>query len=75
MWSKILARFKRKQAETNYENVVCANCEAQFTGRFCSDCGQAVKDYDKPFSFVFYNFMGDILLSTLVFSNVYILAF
>ena len=56
---KLLQRFKRKKPETNFEDVKCANCETQFTGKFCPNCGQAVKDYDKPFSFVFYNFLGD----------------
>lgn len=56
---KFLSRLKRNKEEHNYENVVCANCETQFSGRFCPNCGQAVREYDKPFSFVFYNFMGD----------------
>ena len=56
---KLFQRFKKNKPETNYENVKCANCETQFSGRFCPNCGQAVKEYDKPFSFVFYNFLGD----------------
>lgn len=59
MWSKLLARFKKKQAEIDYKNIVCANCETEFSGHFCHNCGQAVKEYDKPFSFVFFNFLGD----------------
>lgn len=59
MWSKLLTRFKKRQAKPSYENVVCANCKTQFSGKFCPNCGQAVTDYDKPFSFVFYNFMGE----------------
>lgn len=57
---KFLSRFKQnKKVEENYENVVCANCKTQFSGRYCPNCGQALKEYDKPFSFVFYNFLGD----------------
>jgi hypothetical protein len=56
---KFLGRLKETQSETDFDNVVCANCETQFAGHFCPSCGQAVKEYDKPFSFVFYNFLGD----------------
>lgn len=59
MLSKFFARFKRKLPESEYENLVCQNCETEFSGHFCPQCGQAVKEYDKPFSFIFYNFIGD----------------
>lgn len=59
MWSEILSRFKRNKPEVDSVNVVCTNCETNFSGKFCPNCGQAVKEYDKPFSFVFYNFLGD----------------
>lgn len=59
MLSKFFARFKRKLPESEYENLVCQNCETEFSGHFCPQCGQAVKEYDKPFSFIFYNFVGD----------------
>ncbi len=51
--------FKPKSNNISYENIVCKNCETQFDGKFCPNCGQSVKDYDKPFSFIFYNFAGD----------------
>ncbi len=58
MWSKLKERLKNKPLEP-HENVVCQNCETSFSGHFCPNCGQAVKDYDRPFSFIFYNFVGD----------------
>lgn len=51
--------FKKKPKEVSFENITCKNCETQFDGKFCSECGQSVKDYDKPFAFIFYNFAGD----------------
>lgn len=51
--------FKKNRAEVSYVNVTCKNCETQFDGKFCPECGQSVNDYDKPFSFIFYNFAGD----------------
>ncbi len=59
MLSDLLSRLKRNKEDLNFEDVVCANCETRFSGKFCPNCGQAVKEYDKPFSFVFYNFLGD----------------
>lgn len=59
MLFNILARLKRKKKATVYQDVICLNCETKFSGNFCPNCGQAVKDYDKPFSFIFFNFMGD----------------
>jgi hypothetical protein len=51
--------FKGKTEEVSFENITCKNCETNFDGKFCPECGQSVKDYDRPFSFVFYNFAGD----------------
>lgn len=51
--------FKRKTVEVSFENQICNNCETKFDGKFCPECGQSVKDYDKPFSFIFFNFIGD----------------
>ncbi len=57
MWSKLKQRFKRKKAPPKDE--VCKNCETHFKGYYCPNCGQAVREYDRPFSFIFYNFLGD----------------
>jgi len=58
MWSKLKERLKRKPAAP-HENVVCKNCGTIFTGHYCPNCGQAVRDFDRPISFIFYNFLGD----------------
>jgi hypothetical protein len=59
MLPKILSRFKHSKSEEDYKNITCANCETKFDGHFCPKCGQSVKEYDKPISFVLYNFLGD----------------
>ncbi len=50
---------KNKKPDSGSENVTCKNCETKFSGHFCPECGQAFREFDKPFSFVFYNFVGD----------------
>ena len=50
---------KKDKKEVKHTNVNCKNCDTQFSGNFCPECGQSVRDYDKPFSFIFYNFIGD----------------
>ncbi len=59
MWSKLKERFKRKKSEEVHTDVVCLNCETKFTGNYCPNCGQAFKEYDRPFGFIIYNFLGD----------------
>ena len=41
------------------KEVNCPNCQTNFAGNYCPHCGQPVKDYDQPVSFIFYNFLGD----------------
>ncbi len=59
MWSKLTERFKGKDNSTWHIDVDCLNCGTNFSGHYCPNCGQAVKEYDKPFGFIFYNFLGD----------------
>lgn len=58
MLSKLKARIRRRNKQV-FEDVTCKNCDTVFTGRFCPNCGQAFKDYDRPFSFIVFNFMFD----------------
>ena len=59
MWSNLKERFKGKNNSNWHIDVECLNCETKFSGHYCPNCGQAVKEYDKPFGFIFYNFLGD----------------
>lgn len=56
----IKERFNRRKKEVSYDDFTCGNCETLFSGKFCPQCGQSVKDFDKPLSFIFYNFAGDL---------------
>ncbi len=62
MMSLFRGKFKKifQPAEKPvYENTTCKNCDTVFTGRYCTECGQSVDDFDKPFGFIFFNFLGD----------------
>jgi hypothetical protein len=37
----------------------CPNCRYSFQGHFCPNCGQQVAEFDQPFGFVFYDFLGN----------------
>ncbi|WP_430810217.1 MULTISPECIES: DUF3667 domain-containing protein [unclassified Carboxylicivirga] len=52
--------------------ITCKNCYQQFNGKFCSNCGQSVKELERPIRFMIADFMGTVitfdtrLLKTLV---------
>ena len=58
MLSRLKARIRRRKKQV-FEDVACKNCQTVFTGRYCPNCGQSFKDYDRPFSFLLFNFMFD----------------
>lgn len=39
--------------------VQCENCKHQFQGHYCPSCGQEVAEFNRPFGFIFYDFMGN----------------
>lgn len=51
-------------ADTNHstspESVKCKNCDHLFAGNYCPNCGQSVKDFDKPIQVLFIDFAGNL---------------
>ena len=45
-----------KQVETQN----CQNCETEFKGNFCPNCGQSVKEFQRPVKFLIVDFMGNM---------------
>lgn len=45
---------------TDTPSSVCRNCGLDFRGKFCPECGQSVKDYDKPLRFLFVDVAGNL---------------
>jgi len=39
--------------------VHCENCNHEFKGHFCPNCGQEVAEFNRPFGFVLYDFAGN----------------
>jgi hypothetical protein len=42
------------------EIIKCRNCETEFSGNFCPNCGQSKKNYDIPFHFLIIDFAGNV---------------
>ncbi len=74
-WPDYKKLFK-KEPEPAPQNITCKNCDTEFSGHYCPNCGQAVKEFDRPFSFVIYNFFGDFFsFDTRFFKTFYRLLF
>lgn len=56
---KQYTRSHEKVPTEGFPELTCQNCSLLFKGRFCPSCGQAVNEFDKPISFILYNFVGD----------------
>ena len=41
-------------------DATCANCAAPLTGQFCANCGQNVRDLQRPFRAMFADAIGDV---------------
>ena len=46
--------------EIKQEAISCKNCETQYKGNYCPECGQSNKSFDKPFRFIIADFAGNI---------------
>jgi len=56
-FSKLLLR--RQKPIEELEHVQCKNCDCEFQGYYCPNCGQEITEFNRPISFVFYDFMGN----------------
>jgi len=45
---------------TDIKTITCKNCETSFEGHFCPNCGQSVKDFDRPFSVLFFDILANM---------------
>lgn len=54
---KFERRNKIPVAELNPVN--CQNCGHEFKGHFCPNCGQEVAEFNRPFGFIIYDFVGN----------------
>ncbi len=43
------------------EQVKCKNCDHEFSGKYCPNCGQSVKELERPIRFMIADFMGTII--------------
>jgi len=55
-----LWKNKDKVEKSMDQVITCQNCETEFKGRYCPYCGQSIKEFDRPFSILIYDFMGTL---------------
>ncbi len=41
--------------------IVCKNCTTTFEGHYCPNCGQHIKEIERPIRFMFVDFMGTVV--------------
>ncbi|MBK3518340.1 DUF3667 domain-containing protein [Carboxylicivirga marina] len=46
---------------TEPQLINCKNCDHRFSGKYCSNCGQSVKELERPIRFMIADFMGTII--------------
>ncbi|PKQ62468.1 hypothetical protein BZG02_12120 [Labilibaculum filiforme] len=56
---KIIQKLPKKKGD-HFEGL-CANCEHPVSGSYCSNCGQSVKSFQRPFFTVVSESLGDAL--------------
>lgn len=44
----------------NKDKYVCKNCDTAFHGNFCPECGQSIKEFERPFKFLIIDLTGNI---------------
>ncbi len=44
----------------NTEEYICRNCGTKFQGNFCPQCGQSIKEFERPFQFLIIDFLGNM---------------
>jgi hypothetical protein len=52
---------KKKKSIDDLEQQECLNCAHEFKGFYCPNCGQSISEFNRPFGFVFYDFLGNFL--------------
>lgn len=41
--------------------ISCKNCDTTFKGQYCPNCGQHIKELERPIRFMFVDFMGTVV--------------
>jgi hypothetical protein len=46
--------------KSSNQTIECKNCGRKFEGKYCPDCGQSIREFDKPFSFLIIDLAGNV---------------
>lgn len=58
--TELKKRLTSKQEQEPPQDIDCKNCGTNFSGHYCPNCGQSEKEVDRPFSIIFYDFLGNV---------------
>lgn len=50
----------KKSVVKTRKSVYCLNCDTTFEGNYCPNCGQQLKEFQKPFKFLLVDLAGNI---------------
>jgi len=57
---KVFSKKLKKEELSEMPFIICQNCDTEFQGHYCPRCGQPIKEFDKPFNVLIYDFMGTL---------------
>ena len=40
--------------------IYCQNCKTPYEGIYCHECGQSVKEFNKPIKFLIFDIVGNV---------------
>ena len=51
----------KKPAIKTKNSVFCQNCDTRFKGNYCPNCGQQLKEFQKPFKFLIFDLDANVI--------------
>ncbi len=56
-----MPKIRKEHFNKEFGNVICKNCDNLFSGNFCPNCGQSIKEFRLPISFLVIDLVGNMI--------------